>query len=434
MEMTRKKGFREAFIVITSLFFMWGLITVLVDSLIPRLKEIFELTYFQAGLVQFAFFAAYGVVSIPAGALLHKIGYKKGIMLGLGIMGAGCLLFLPAASMRLFPLFMVGYFTLAAGMTILQVAANPYVTVLGEEKTASSRLNLSQAFNSLGTAIAPALGAIFILSDNIKTAEEINQLDEAAKEFYYVGEASAVQMPFLFLAISLIVLAVIVLVSKLPQILNTATNSNYGKALKHSKLSLGAIGVFVYVGAEVAIGSYLVSYFLDMNLAEVIRNSEFMNAIASTIHGSDLRTIDDKGIVASFVIFYWSGAMIGRFIGSYLTKIYEAQKVLTLFTVGAILLLIVSMTTSGMVAMWAILAVGLMNSIMFPTIFSLAIEGLGELKPQGSGILCTAIVGGAFIPPLYGLLTDVSGFKIAFVLIILCYAYIFFYSKKVSAL
>jgi len=430
--MTSKQGFKKAFIVITSLFFMWGLITVLVDSLIPRLKEIFELTYFQAGLVQFAFFAAYGIVSIPAGTLLHKIGYKKGIMLGLGIMGVGCLLFLPAASSRLFWLFMLGYFTLAAGMTILQVAANPYVTVLGDEKTASSRLNLSQAFNSLGTAIAPALGAIFILSDNIKSSSEIEGLDNTTKEIYYAGEASAVQIPFLFLAISLIVLAVIVLVSRLPQILNTAAKSNYGEALKHSKLSFGAVGIFVYVGAEVAIGSYLVSYFLDMNLAEIIRGNSFMNQFLSWFHGADLSLIDEKGIVGTFVIFYWSGAMVGRFIGSYLTKIYQAQKVLTIFSIGAILLLIVSMTTTGMVAMWSILSVGLMNSIMFPTIFSLAIEGLGELKPQGSGILCTAIVGGAFIPPLFGLITDFSGFKMAFVLIIICYAYILFYSEKVN--
>ena len=432
--MTLNHNLKKAFIIITSLFFMWGLITVLVDSLIPRLKEIFELTYFQAGLVQFAFFAAYGIISIPAGTLLYKIGYQKGMMLGLGIMGVGSLLFLPAASMRLFPLFMIGYFTLAAGMTILQVAANPYVTVLGDEKTASSRLNLSQAFNSLGTAIAPALGAIFILSDNIKSSEEIKLLDETAKDIYYVNEASAVQMPFLVLAVALLVLALIVFKSKLPQILNTASNSNYGQALKHSRLSLGAIGIFVYVGAEVAIGSYLVSYFLDMNLAEVIKGNNFMNHALSWFHGSHLSLIDEKAIVGTFVIFYWSGAMVGRFIGSYLTKIYEAQKVLTVFAVGAILLLIVTMTTTGMVAMWAILAVGLMNSIMFPTIFSLAIEGLGDLKPQGSGILCTAIVGGAFIPPLYGLFTDSSGFKIAFVLVIICYAYILFYSKKVSVL
>jgi len=319
-------------------------------------------------------------------------------------------------------------------MTILQVAANPYVTVLGDEKTASSRLNLSQAFNSLGTAIAPALGAIFILSDNIKSSEEIKQLDKVSKEAYYASEASAVQMPFLVLAISLLVLALIVFKSKLPQILNTAARSNYGEALKHSRLSLGAIGIFLYVGAEVAIGSYLVSYFLDMGLAEVIRNNNFMNGIASSVHSADLSTVDDKGIVAAFVIFYWSGAMVGRFIGSYLTKVYQAQRVLSVFAIGAILLLIISMTSTGLLSFWSILAVGLMNSIMFPTIFSLAIEGLEDLKPQGSGILCTAIVGGAFIPPLYGLFTDVSGFKIAFVLIMVCYAYIFFYSKKVSVL
>jgi len=430
--MAEKQNYKKAFMLITSLFFMWGLITVLVDSLIPRLKEIFELTYFQAGLVQFAFFTAYGIVSIPAGALLHRIGYKKGIMVGLAIMGIGCLLFLPAASYRFFPLFMLGYFTLAAGMTILQVAANPYVTALGDERTSSSRLNLSQAFNSLGTAIAPALGAIFILSDNIKSSEEIKLLDETTKNSYYLSEASAVQMPFLILAVALIVLALVVLVSKLPQILNTAVKSNYGKALKYSKLRLGAVGIFLYVGAEVAIGSYLVNYFIDMNLAEVIRNNNFMGSIASLIHETDLNTIDDKGIVASFVIFYWSGAMVGRFIGAYLTKVFPAQKILSIFAVGAILFVIISMTTNGLVALWTILAVGLFNSIMFPTIFSLAIEGLGELKPQGSGILCTAIVGGAIIPPLYGYFTDISGFKMAFILIIACYTYIFFYSKKVQ--
>ncbi|MCB0402850.1 MAG: sugar MFS transporter [Flavobacteriales bacterium] len=429
-----KVNYRKAFYVVTSLFFMWGLITVLVDSLIPRLKEIFELTYFQAGLVQFAFFAAYGLVSIPAGALLHRTGYKKGMMLGLAIMGLGCLLFIPAASVRIFGLFMLGYFILAAGMTILQVAANPYVTVLGNEQTASSRLNLAQAFNSLGTAIAPALGAIFILSDNIKSSDEIKLLDEAAKEAYYVTEASAVKIPFVALAIALLVLAMIVWRSKLPVILNTIAKLKYVQALKHSRLSLGAIGIFLYVGVEVAIGSYLVNYFIDMNLADVIRNNSLMQQIAGFLHGTDLSLIDDKGIVASFVTFYWSGAMVGRFIGSWLTKTYPAQKVLSFFALGAILLLIISMSTSGLTAMWSILGVGLFNSIMFPTIFSLAIEGLGDLKPEGSGVLCTAIVGGAFIPPLYGFFTDLSGFKVAFVVVLVCYAFIWFYARKVKTL
>ncbi len=432
--MTTKQGFKKAFVVITSLFFMWGLITVLVDSLIPRLKEIFEINNFEAVLVQFAFFGAYGLLSIPAGNILHRIGYKRGMMLGLGVMGFGCLLFYPAASLRLFPLFLLGYFILAAGMVLLQVAANPYVTVLGDPKGASSRLNLSQAFNSLGTAIAPALGAIFILSDNIKTSEEIKLLDDAAKEIYYAGEASAVQMPFIVLAVALFVLAVIVLMAKLPQILGNAVKSNYVRALKHPRLSLGAIGIFLYVGAEVAIGSFLVNYFLDMDLAETIKSNGFLNNVISNIHHMHLSNVDNKGIVGTFVILYWSGAMVGRFIGSYLTKVYKPQIMLGLFAMLAILCVVVSMSTIGMIALWSILAVGLFNSIMFPTIFSLAIEDLGELKPQGSGILCTAIVGGAFVPLLFGYLSVISGFKLAFISVIICYVYIFFYSKKVNTI
>ena len=432
--MSNNTSYKKAFILLTSLFFMWGLLTVLVDSLIPRLKEIFELTYFQAGMVQFAFFIAYGLVSIPAGSLLHKIGYKKGIILGLGVMGFGCLLFYPAAAFRIFPLFMLGYFILASGMTVLQVAANPYVTVLGDEASASSRLNLSQAFNSLGTAIAPALGAIFILSDNIKTSEEIQALEKAAKEAYFITEAGAVQKPFVFLALTLVALAVIVKFVKLPQILNKALDTSYGKTLKHKRLSLGVIGIFVYVGAEVAIGSYLINYFMDMNLAEVIRQNELMNTIAQFVHGADLQTIDEKGVVAAFGIFDWSGAMVGRFVGSYLTKVFQPQKVLSIFALLAIVSILVSMFTTGLISMWFILAVGLFNSIMFPTIFSLAIDGLGELKPHGSGLLCTAIAGGAFVPPLFGLFTDFGGFKVAFVLVILCYGYILFYSKKVESL
>jgi FHS family L-fucose permease-like MFS transporter len=427
------KNYRFSFTLLTSLFFMWGLITVLVDSLIPRLREIFELSYFEAGLVQFAFFIAYGLVSIPAGWLLHRIGYKKGIILGLAIMGLGCLLFIPAASFRVFAVFMAGYFILASGMTILQVAANPYVTVLGDEKGASSRLNLSQAFNSLGTTIAPAIGAIFILSDHINSADEINALDQAGRELYYMAEASAVQKPFLFLALALLALALVVVIAKLPQLLNTAAKTNYRSALTDKKLKLGAIGIFLYVGAEVAIGSYLVNYFLNMNLAEAILNNPTMSWVVARFH-ADISSIDAKAVVGSFVTFYWGGAMVGRFVGSYLTRVFRPNKVLSIFGGLAILFVLISMSTTGLVAMWSILAVGLFNSIMFPTIFSLAIEDLGELKPQGSGILCTAIAGGAFIPPLYGFFTDLAGFKMAFVLILCCYGFIVFYGRVVRSL
>ena len=411
---------------------MWGFITVLVDSLIPRLKEVFELSFFQAGLVQFAFFMAYGLFSIPSGFILSKIGYKKGILMGLGIMGTGCLLFYPAAAYRAFPIFLLGYFVLAAGMTVLQVAANPYVAVLGSEETASSRLNLSQAFNSLGTAIAPAFGAMFLLSDSIKNSNAIDGLSSVAKEAYLIAEASAVQNPFLVLALSLLVLAFVVSLIKLPNILKKKEGFGYNAALKHKVLKMGAIGIFLYVGAEVAIGSYLVNYFLDMNLTEVIKNSQWMSKISESILQQNLADVDAKAIVGAFVLFYWSGAMVGRFIGAYLTKIIEPSKVLTIFATMAITLLAISMLTNGFVAMWSILLVGLFNSIMFPTIFTLSLIGLGEYKPQASGILCTAIVGGAIIPPLYGFFTDQFDFKPALFLMVLCYFYIFYFSRKSS--
>lgn len=433
--MESKKNYTKAFIALTSLFFMWGLITVLVDSLIPRLREIFELSYFQAGLVQFAFFMAYGLISIPSGFILSKIGYKKGILLGLTVMGIGCLLFYPAASYRVFPVFLLGYFTLAGGMTILQVAANPYVSVLGPEKSASSRLNLSQAFNSLGTAIAPALGAIFLLSDSIKSSDEIKSLTQVAKESYYAAEAAAVQNPFLVLAGILLLLAVVFSAIKLPNILSKSENdkqegSGYKQALRHKVLRYGAIGIFVYVGAEVAIGSYLVNYFLSMNLADAIKNNELMTAISEFVLKKDLSSVDNKGIVAAFVIFYWSGAMIGRFVGAYLTKVIDPAKVLAVFATLAITMLAISMLTDGFTAMISILCVGLFNSIMFPTIFTLSLTGLGKYKPQASGVLCTAIVGGAFVPPLYGYLTDSFGFKPALLLMAFCYFYIFVFARK----
>ena len=428
--MNQQKSYTSSFILLTVLFFLWGFITVLVDSLIPRLRELFTLTYFQAGLVQFAFFGAYFLLSIPASYILSKIGYKKGIILGLLTMAIGCLLFYPAASYRVFGIFILAYFILAGGMTILQVAANPFVAVLGSEAGASSRLNLSQAFNSLGTAIAPAVGALFILSDTIKTKEEIAALSETAKDTYLASEASAVQTPFLGLALFIGVIALIFLFAKLPTLINETATGTYSQALKNKNLMLGVLGIFFYVGAEVAIGSYLVNYFLDMNLVAVIKENGLMKSIAEGILNSGLADNDNKAIVGVFVTFYWSGAMIGRFVGSYLTKILKPGKVLGIFATCAILLILISISTTGLLSMWSILAVGLFNSIMFPTIFTISIDGLGELKPKASGLLCTAIVGGALIPPLYGLFTDILGFKIALLFIIACYAYILYFGYR----
>lgn len=428
--MNQKPNYRSAFAIITILFFLWGFITVLVDSLIPRLREVFELSYFEAGLVQFAFFIAYFVFSVPAGFLLSRIGYQKGVVLGLSTMAIGCLLFYPAASERLFSVFLLGYFTLAAGITILQVAANPYVSVLGSEPGASSRLNLSQAFNSLGTAIAPVIGAMFLLSDSIKSSEEISLLSENEQTTYLLAEAAAVQKPFLFLASAIALLAIFFVFIKLPKILEKAPKDGYSKLLRNKTVLLGVLGIFLYVGAEVAIGSYLVNYFLDMNMAAVILENNTLNSLAQRILNSPLEGKDPKAIVGAFVVIYWSGAMVGRFIGAYLTRIYKPSKVLAIFAMLAMSMLFISMNTNGVIAMFSILAVGLFNSIMFPTIFTLTLEGLGDLKPQASGLLCMAIVGGAIIPPAYGYLTDVFGFKWAILLLIACYGYILLFGLR----
>lgn len=429
---TTNNSFKSAFIFLTTLFFLWGFITVLVDSLVPRLKDVFEMSYAKTVLVQFAFFTAFFVFSLPAGFILSKIGYKKGIVFGLLTMALGCILFYPAAEYRNFSIFLVGYFTLAGGITVLQVAANPYVALLGSEEGASSRLNLSQAFNSLGTTIAPVVGALFLLSDTVKSSTEIELLTETEKNNYYIAEAATVQTPFLFISIFIVILALVFLFIQLPKVMQESPKGGYLSLLKNKLMLLGALGIFVYVGAEVAIGSFLVNYFVDANLAGIVADNEVMMQIANTIASTFNKTFsnaDPKSLLGIFVIFYWGGAMIGRFIGSYLTKIIAPGKVLSIFAFLAITMIFISINTSGLLSMWTILAVGLFNSIMFPTIFTLSLEGLGDLKAQASGLLCMAIVGGAIVPFVFGSLIDEFGFKVAFLLTIVCYGYILFYGR-----
>ena len=429
--MDNNKTYINAFVLVTSLFFTWGFLTVLVDSPISRFREIFTLSYFESGLVQFAFFGAYFLLSIPAGFILTRIGYQKGIILGLTTMAAGCFLFYPAASFRTFGIFMLGYFVLAGGMTILQVAANPYVAALGSEETSSSRLILSQAFNSLGTALAPSVGAIYFLSDKILSKEEIELLDLESREIYYLSEASAVQGPFIFFGCFLLAIAIVFFFIKLPSLMPEKENGTYLDVINQKNLIYGVFGIFFYVGAEVTIGSYLVNYFLDMNLVDSIKNNSIMYSIATffkhdifvLLNNGDYK-YSNKAVFGLFVTFYWSGAMVGRFIGSYLTKIFQAGRVLSFFALVAIFLIFLSAISNGLISMWSILAIGLFNSIMFPTIFTLSLNGLGNLKPKGSGLLCTGIVGGAIIPPLYGLLTDFMGFKFSLIVLSLCYLYI----------
>ena len=427
------KSYRTAFIFVTSLFFLWGFITVLVDSLVPRIKDVFEMNYARTILVQSAFFIAFFIVSVPAGFLLTRIGYKKGIVLGLCILACGCLLFYPASEYRSFAIFMTAYFTLASGITVLQVAANPYVALLGSEVGASSRLNLSQAFNSLGTTIAPIIGALFLLSDSVKSSEEIKKLSQVAKEEYYAAEAETVQTPFLFITGFVVLLVLIFSFIKLPKVVQQSPKGGYGALLRNRTMLLGALGIFLYVGAEVAIGSsFLINYFLSMDLASIVADNDTMMSIANTIASVFNKTFSDsdpKSLLGVFVIFYWGGAMIGRFVGAYLTKIIRPGKVLAVFATLAAAMVAISISTTGLISMWSILAVGLFNSIMFPTIFTLTLDGLGELKAQASGLLCMAIVGGAAVPFAFGVLIDSFDFKVAFFLPILCYLYILFYGR-----
>ncbi len=402
-------------VIITILFFMWGLLTAMNDVLIPHLKNVYTLTYTQAMMVQFCFFFAYAVVSLPAGALIRKIGYQNGAVTGLIIAGFGCFLFYPA-SMSTYTLFLIAFFILAAGITVLQVAANPYVTVLGPARTASSRLNLTQAFNSLGTTIAPALGGLLILAAAGEVIDPalMSEADTAAAK---AKEAAAVQMPYLVLAGSLIALAVFFKLAKLPQITHeddsaaTAQPTEKGSIFKQPHLILGALGIFMYVGGEVAIGSFLVNFFGESNIAGLKEHQ-----------------------AAAYVSFYWGGAMIGRFIGFVVMRYVQPGKVLAFNCLAAIALILCAVFFDGKVAMWSIIAVGLCNSVMFPTIFSMALHKLGALTSQGSGLLCVAIVGGAIVPLLQGVLADTIGIQLSFLLPAVCYAYILFYGIKYANL
>ena len=432
--MSKKKLCTKAFIFVAILFFLFGGLTVLVQLLLPHLRDVFGLNYTRTGLIVFFFFLPYLLFSIPAGFILTKIGYRRGIILGLALIALGALFFHPAADERSFSLFMIAIFILGSGITFLQVAINPYVAVLGSETTTPSRLTFSQAFNALGTTFAPIAAAVYLLKDEVKNAAEINHLDYIDRSIYLQAEALAIQIPSLYIALGAIILALIFSVTKLPYVNLTAEEEINKESclylLKKSSLLLGAIGIFVYVGAEVVIGSFAVNYFVEINIAKEILESPTMSALLiglGKVLGSDLTSADPKAIVAIFLTFYWGNAMIGRFIGAYLTKVFAPAKVLMLSSSIVILLILISINADGLLSMWSLLFIGLFNSIMFPTIFALSSEGLGEMKTQASAILCTMIVGGGFIPLLYGFFTDYVGFRMAFFILILCYGYILFF-------
>lgn len=396
--------------MVSTLFFAWGFLTCLNDILIPHLKSIFDLNYAEVMLVQFAFFSSYFLFSMPSGRIIEWVGYKRAMVVGLMTMAAGAFLFVPAASIPSFPLFLTALIVLAAGMTVLQTSANPYVAILGPPRTASSRLNLTQGFNSLGTTLAPLFGSWLILGAALApaTVEVVRAMSAGQLQAWRIEQAASVKIPYIGLAVALVLLAVIVGLFRLPVIeFAEARGKTTGSIWQHRHLALGAVAIFVYVGAEVAIGSLMTNYFNQKEIGNL--------------------SLKDA---AGYLQYYWGGAMLGRFAGSGLLQKLRTQKLLAFNAVAAAVLVTISMLTFGHLAMWSMILVGLFNSIMFPCIFALAIAGLGPLTGKGSGLLVAAIVGGAVIPELQGLLADRIGIHHAFLLPVLCYGYILFYALK----
>jgi MFS transporter, FHS family, L-fucose permease len=413
--------------IVTTLFFMWGSLTALNDVLIPHFQHVFKLNLAFSMLVQTAFFSAYFAFSIPSAKVIDWIGYQKSMVVGLVTMGAGAFIFVPAAKVPSFGLFLAALIVLAAGITLLQVAANPYVTVLGKPQTASSRLNLTQAFNSLGTVVAPWVGAHLILRGAAAASESP------------VEQAASVIKPYVGLGIALVVLGVIIHAVKLPKIEHAA--HHVGEKVndsiwKHPNLIYGAIAIFVYVGAEVAIGSSIANYLALDKIGRFVSTGAMPDAAA--------RYQSALVIAAKYISVYWLGAMIGRFIGSAILQKVKTGYLLALCAVMAALLVTISVFTSGHVAMWTILAVGLFNSIMFPSIFTLGVAELGPLTGDGSGIMIMAIVGGAIIPWIVGKIADTinvksyegaifgEGIQYALLLAAACYLYILFFAVSGS--
>ncbi|WP_289156338.1 sugar MFS transporter [uncultured Pseudoalteromonas sp.] len=398
----QNKNYLLPLTAMTTLFFLWGFITVLNDVLIPRLKGVFDLTYFEAMLVQFCFFGAYFIVSIPAGILVKQLGYKKGILTGLVVASIGCMLFYPAVVVHEYWLFLGALFVLAAGVTVLQVSANPYVAALGPEKTASSRLNLAQALNALGTTVGPYVGGILFFG----TAGTL-----AAS----AATAESVKVPYLMLAAALLIIAIVFAFIKLPEIEGHKEENNpvnETRSLTQAPhLTMGVFAIFCYVGGEVAIGSFLVNFFGEAHIAGL-----------------------EEHAAAALISYYWGGAMVGRFIGSAALQKIAPSKALAFNACMVIALLLVTIFTQGNVALYTVLAIGLFNSIMFPTIFSVAIERLGSLTSKGSGWLCLAIVGGALVPLLQGYIADVVNIQQSFFVPLVCYVFIAWYGLNVVRL
>ena len=388
----QQQNYTPALISLAVLYFMMGLITCLNDTLVPFFKSGFNLSFAQSSLVQFYFFLTYGVMSIPAGKIVERVGYKNGMVIGFSVAAFGALLFFPASILHQYALFLSALFIIAIGIVLLQVAANPYVTMLGPARTASSRLTLIQGVGSIGTTSAPLLGSYFILS-HLKESQ---------------SSSEAVGYPYIGIACLLILIAIVVYNLKLPNIKTihssneSAGNNIIKNVFSFRNLNFGIWAIFVYVGAEVSIGTFLTNYISDTLKIEV--------------HQAN-----------NYVAFYWGGMLVGRLLGSFILQWLKPHLVLAACAAMSVFLIIFSINSTGYSAVWSMIAVGIFNSIMFATIFSLSVHGLKKYSTRASGLLSTSIVGGAILSYLMGLLKDNFTWQIAFLIPALCYLYIIFY-------
>jgi FHS family L-fucose permease-like MFS transporter len=395
-----------ALTLLASLFFMWGFITVINNTLLPHLRSVFELSYTQTTLIESVWFIAYFVASIPSAKLIERIGYQKSLVVGLLIMAAGALGMMLAASIPSYGVTLLMLFVIASGITLLQVAANPYVAVVGKPETASSRLNLVQAMNSAGTMLAPMFGAYLILGRSKGgTAQGEIVLTQAER----LADAQSVILPYALVAVVLVILAVVIARFPLPAMGASATRLAKEERKKHSlwnhrNLVFGIPAIFIYLIAEIGVANLFVNFVSQPDIANL--------------------THEQAGRYLSFL---WGGMMVGRFAGSAIMQRFDAGKVLAAFSVGAFMVMMITVFAHGEVAMWSLILVGLFHSIMFPTIFTLGIKGLGPLTEEGSGLLIMAIAGGALVV-VQGYLADHFGLQTSFLLTALCELYILFYA------
>ncbi|MFM6828752.1 MAG: sugar MFS transporter [Novosphingobium sp.] len=402
-----KGGYGSALTLLASLFFMWGFITVINNTLLPHLRSVFELNYTQTTLIESVWFIAYFFASIPSAKLIRRVGYQRAMVIGLLIMAGGALLMVPAAKLPSYGVVLTALFIIASGITLLQVAANPYVTVIGPAETGSSRLNLVQAFNSLGTTLAPLFAGYLILGRSKGgTMAEGGAVLTAAERY---ADAQSVILPYVLVAVVLVALAVVIARFPLPAIgqgtQRVSEADRAGLSLwKHRNLVFGIPAIFIYLIAEIGVANLFINFVSQPDIAGITHEQ-----------------------ASRYLALLWGGMMVGRFAGSFLMRTFPAEKVLAGFSVAAFVVMLVATFAHGPAAMWALIAVGLCHSIMFPTIFSLGIRGLGPLTEEGSGLLIMAIAGGALVV-VQGWLADLYGLQWSFLLTAICELYVLFYA------